>query len=143
MAKYQNKPQLSDLLKRRKQNLQQLCEDWKTYTSIDFDQRLTKEGMQATEQEVMAVDLIFNKGGKVVFPKDMVPQAVHKSTEVASPKTGEKVSIDNKELLETAKKSLDDHLKFIETDLQKYEESLEEPTKRGKKKKSSDSSDNS
>lgn len=82
MAKYQNKPNLTDFLQRRKQNIQQLCNDWKTYTSIDFKQRLDKEGMTATVQEVGLVDIFFKESQKVVLPKELVNKVVHKPVEV-------------------------------------------------------------
>lgn len=140
MPKYQSKPQLSDLLKRRKQNLKSLCEDWGTLTSLDFKQRLDREGLEATEQEVGAVDLIFNVGGSVVFPKGLVPKTVHKAPEVVSTKEGEKVSVVSDSFSEALKRVSEEHSDLLEklADGDSYESS-----KRGKKKKSSDSSDNS
>ena len=135
MPKYQSKPQLSDLLQRRKQNLKSLCEDWGTLTSLDFKQRLDREGLEATEQEVGAVDLIFNVGGSVVFPKGLVPETVHKTPEVVSPSSGEKVPVASESVVEAAKKVIEDHSELLEklADGDSYE------SKRAKKKKSESS----
>lgn len=134
MPKYQSKPQLSGLLARRKQNLQSLCEDWGTLTSLDFKQRLDREGLEATEQEVGAVDLIFNVGGSVVFPKGLAPKTVHKAPEVVSPSSGEKVPVASESVVEAAKKVIEDHSELLEklADGDSYE------SKRAKKKKSSE-----
>lgn len=137
MPKYQSKPQLSGLLQRRKQNLKSLCEDWGTLTSLDFKQRLDREGLEATEQEVGAVDLIFNVGGSVVFPKGLAPKTVHKAPEVVSPSSGEKVPVASESVSEVAKKVVEDHAELLEklADGDSYE------SKRAKKKKSSEGSD--
>lgn len=139
MPKYQSKPQLSGLLQRRKQNLQSLCEDWGTFTSLDFKQRLDREGLEATEQEVGAVDLIFNVGGSVVFPKGLVPKTVSKASEVVSPQDRPKVPVASESVVEVAKNVINDHSEL----LSKLDDGDTYESKRAKKKKNSEDPSNS